>query len=206
MARCVIIGGADIAASQAAACRLSPEDFVIYCDCGLRHRQLLRREPDLIVADFDSIENPHLPCETIILPHMKDDTDTAYAVKEALKRGYEDFLLAGVVGGRFDHSLGNLALLLMLDSLGKRACLADDWSEMEIVSRREARVEDTWSYFSLLAADGPASGISITGALYPLENAVITGENPYGVSNEVLPGQTACIRVQKGRLLLVKVR
>ena len=76
-------------------------------------------------------EAVNLPVETIILPHEKDDTDTVYAVKEAVSRGFSDFLLIGVIGDRFDHSLGNISILLMLDSLGKTAKIVDDYSEME---------------------------------------------------------------------------
>lgn len=53
-------------------------------------------KPGLIVGDFDSHENPHLDVETIVLPCEKDDTDTVFAVKEAMKRGYTDFLLIDV--------------------------------------------------------------------------------------------------------------
>ena len=73
------------------------------------------------MGDFDSYENPDLETETIVLPCEKDDTDTAFAVKEALKRGFQDFLLVGVIGERLDHTLGNVSLLLMLDTQGKHA-------------------------------------------------------------------------------------
>ena len=78
------------------------------------------------MGDFDSHDNPHLTVETIVLPCEKDDTDTVYAVKEAVKRGFDDFLLIGVVGARLDHTLGNVSILLYLDSLEKRGCIIDD--------------------------------------------------------------------------------
>ncbi len=52
------------------------------------------------ICDFDSYENPHLEAETIVLPCEKDDTEAVFAVKAALKRGFQDFLLIGVIGGR----------------------------------------------------------------------------------------------------------
>ena len=60
-------------------------------------------------------------------------------------------------------------------------------------------------YFSLLNISGTAKGITIKGAKYPLENGEITCEYQYGISNEVLPGQTAEITVTDGKLLLIKV-
>lgn len=205
MKRCVIVGGADINRAEAVRERLREEDYMIYCDSGLRHREALNREPSLVVGDFDSHENPHLSVETIVLPRAKDDTDTVYAVKEALKRGFDAFLLVGVIGARLDHTIGNVSILLMLDSLGKKAVIIDDYSEMEIVSRGTAVIDGRVSYFSLLAVDGAARGVTITGALFPLTDAAITPEYQYGISNEVLPGQSAAVNVKEGRLLLVKV-
>ena len=209
MRRCVIIGGASIGDYETVGTMLRPDDYVIYCDCGLRHMDGLGAEPDLIVGDFDSYSNPEFDTETIVLPCEKDDTDTVFAVKEALRRGFEDFLLIGVVGERLDHTLGNVSILLMLDSEGKVGTIIDDYSEMEIVSDRcemPCIIDDSYVYFSLINISGTARGVTIRGAKYPLENAEITCEYQYGVSNEVLPGCTAEVIVGEGKLLLIKVR
>ena len=205
MKKCVIVGGADIRDYGRIRELLTEEMVFIFCDSGLRHMEALGRKPDLIVGDFDSHENPHMDVETIVLPHVKDDTDTVFAVKEALRRGFEEFLLIGVVGGRLDHTLGNVAILLMLDSAGKKAVIADDFSDMEIVSRESALIPDRYPYFSLLNITGTAKGVTIRNALYPLSDAEITCEYPIGVSNEVLPGKTAEVTVKEGRLLIIKV-
>lgn len=205
MKKCVIVGGADIRDYGRIRELLTEEMVFIFCDSGLRHMEALGRKPDLIVGDFDSHVNPHMDVETIVLPHVKDDTDTVFAVKEALRRGFEEFLLIGVVGGRLDHTLGNVAILLMLDSAGKKAVIADDYSDMEIVSRERALIPDRYPYFSLLNITGTAKGVTIRNALYPLSDAEITCEYPIGVSNEVLPGQTAEVTVKEGRLLIIKV-
>lgn len=209
MRRCVIVGGASIGDYRTVGAMLRQDDYVIYCDCGLRHMDGLGAEPDLIVGDFDSYSNPEMGTETIVLPCEKDDTDTVFAVKEAIKRGFEDFLLVGVVGERLDHTLGNVSILLMLDSTGKKGTIIDDYSEIEIVSDRCEKpciIDDSYVYFSLINISGTARGVTIRGAKYPLENAEITCEYQYGVSNEVLPGSTAEVSVGEGRLLLVKVR
>ena len=205
MRRCVIIGGADIGRYDRIRACLREDDFYICCDSGLKHRNALGIVPDLIVGDFDSHVNPGLDIETIVLPCEKDDTDTVFAVKEALKRGFQDFLLLGVIGGRLDHTLGNVSLLLMLDSQGKRAAILDDRSEMEIVSGKPAFIQERYAYFSLLNISGTAQGITIKNAKFPLHNAEITCEYQYGISNEVLPGTTAEVTVENGRLLLIKV-
>lgn len=206
MSRCVIIGGADIGNYEHIRSRLCKDDFVVYCDSGLKHMEALQAKPNLIVGDFDSHENPHLNVETIVLPCEKDDTDTVFAVKEAVKRGFDDFLLIGVVGARLDHTLGNVSILLYLHTLGKKAMILDDYSEMEIVSEQPVSIPDSYAYFSLLNISGCAKGITIQGAKYPLESGEITCEYQYGISNEVLPGQTAKVIVRSGKLLLIKIR
>lgn len=204
--RCVIVGGAGIRSYQAVWEYLNPDDFNVFCDSGLYHQEGLGIEPHLIVGDFDSHSNPHSDVETIVLPWEKDDTDTVFAVKEAVKRGFDDFLLLGVVGGRLDHTLGNVSILLMLHSLGKRALLVDDYSEMEIVAKDPVCIDDDFSFFSLLNISGTAEGITVEGAKYPLRDAEIPCTYQYGISNEVLPGHQARVSVEKGELLLVRVR
>ena len=102
MKRCVIVGGADIGRYDRIRACLQADDFYICCDSGLKHREGLGIAPDLIVGDFDSYENPYLAAETMVLPCEKDDTDTVFAVKAALKRGFQDFLL---ISESFEDSL-----------------------------------------------------------------------------------------------------
>ena len=205
MGRCVVVGGADISNYGFIREQLCDDDFVVFCDSGLKHLGQLQVKPSLIVGDFDSHENPHLDVETIVLPCEKDDTDTVFAVKEAIKRGFDNFLLIGVVGARLDHTLGNVSSLLYLDSLGKKGCIIDNYSEMEIVSDKPVSICDQYAFFSLLNITGCAKGITITGAKYPLADAEISCEYQYGVSNEVLPGNVSTVSVKDGRLLLIKI-
>ena len=206
MKRCVIVGGAGINNYDYIRSRLYVDDYIVFCDSGLRHLEPLQVKPSLIVGDFDSHDNPYLDVETIVLPCEKDDTDTVFAVKEAIKRGFDDFLLIGVVGARLDHTLGNVSILLYLDSFGKKGIIIDDYSEMEIVSNEPAYIEDSYAFFSLLNVSGTAKGITIENAKYLLNNAEITCEYQYGVSNEVLPGKTAKVSILEGKLLLIKDR
>ena len=206
MRRCVIVGGAEIKEYEKVKEYLRPDDFYIYCDSGLFHTEPLGKAPDLIVGDFDSHEKPDTDVETIVLPSVKDDTDTVFAVKEALKRGFSEFLFVGVTGGRLDHTLGNVYILVMLDELGKKAMIVDDFSEMEIVSGEKAYISEDYPFFSLINIDASPEGITIKDAKYPLEKAGIPCSYQYGVSNEVMPGKRASVEVEKGRILLIRIR
>lgn len=206
MERCVIVSGGDIGNYGRIREYLRDDDYLVFCDCGLRHAQPLGVSPSLAVGDFDSFEKWDFSAETVTLPCEKDDTDTLYAVKEALRRGFSDFLLVGALGGRFDHALGNLSILLMLDSLGKKAKIVDDLSETEVVPREGfVTVEPSYSYFSLISLSERTEGVTVKNAKYPLTDGVIGFEYQYGISNETLPGKSAEVSVKKGRLLLIKV-
>lgn len=208
MSRCVIIGGSEIRSYPLMRSYFRPDDYVIYCDCGLKHAEALGVSPSLIIGDFDSHPKPENMENVIELPVVKDDTDTIFAVKEAIRRGFSEVLMIGVTGGREDMTLGNIYALLMMRNAGMSAMIADDYSEISIITAGETvRVKWGWRFFSLLNITGKASGITITGAKYNLDNAEITPEFQYGISNEVLsPEADAVISLNEGHLLLVCVR
>lgn len=231
--RCVIIGAAEIQNYEKIKKYFRNDDYYIYCDAGLKHQARLGVWPDLIIGDFDSyakdemerkyqeIKNAHedslnqnqkqaqaaarKPPELIVLPCEKDDTDTVFAVKEAMRRNFAEFLLVGVIGQRLDHTLANVSIFYMLDEAGKEGRILDDYSEMQLVSGSPVRIDDTCAYFSLLNVSGQAEGVTIKHAKYPLQDAAIHCEYQYGVSNEVLPGETAEVTVARGKLLLIKI-
>ena len=204
--RCLIVGGAPIEDYERIRHYIRRDDYVIFCDSGLKHREGLGVKPDLITGDFDSWEKPETDeAETIVLPKEKDDTDTVYAVSEALERGFEEFLLVGMTGRRLDHTLGNVYILVRLAELKKKAMIVDDYSEIEYVPEGETwEIDDSYAYFSLLAVTGKASGITIRNAKYELNDAEIQPYYQYAISNEVIPGGTASVTVKSGSLLLIR--
>lgn len=208
--RCVIVAAGEIHNYERARDFLRDDDFFIFCDGGLSYAGGLGIKPDVVVGDFDSCDVNDLVwwkerSEIVQLPREKDDTDTLFAVKLAVERGYCDFLLLGAMGGRFDHALGNISILLYLNGLGKKALLIDDYSVMQIVGKDPLYIEDTSSYFSVLTVAGDVSGVNIKNAKYPLENETLTCDFQLGISNEVLPGKVAEVSVASGRVLVVIV-
>ena len=213
--RCVIVGGAGIADYPRIRGYLRSDDFVVYCDSGLKHREGLGAKPSLIVGDFDSYDDPHSDVETITLPVAKDDTDTVFAVRECMRRGFKEFLILGAIGARLDHTLVNTYLLSMLEANACHGMIVDDYSEMELIVARgdsegkviagTAEVPYDYPYFSLVAIEGMVSGVTIRNAKFPLEDGSIDPGYQYATSNEALPGQTAEIELRQGRLLLIKI-
>lgn len=158
--------------------------------------------PDLLLGDFDSMEQPADFSRVRRVPVEKDDTDTMLAIKTALEHGCGTVYLYGGTGGRrLDHTLANLQSLLYLRRRGARGYLYDDdfvWTVLENETL-SIQKEVEWGLFSAFCLGDRAEGIDETGFQYPLRDAVLTPEFPLGVSNHILEN-TASITVRRGVL------
>lgn len=177
------------------ACGVSPQmgryiregDYVVACDAGYRNAAVLGVTPDLIVGDFDSAPRPDSQGDMVVLPHVKDDTDTHYAARWLLEHGAEQITLLGALGGaRMEHTLANIATGLYLARAGGKVLLADERSELHYLlpGRPLSLPREDWMYLSLFPIDGSLTGVTLTGVFYPLTDATLTPDYPLGVSNE----------------------
>ena len=201
MRRCFIF-----AAGTYYGLREKPEagDLVLAADAGY---QICRREnivPDLLLGDFDSMDQPADFDHVHRVPVEKDDTDTMLAVKTALEQGCDTVYIYGGTGGkRLDHTLANLQTLLYIRRRGARGYLYDDDFVWTAIENETLTVERTveWGLLSVFCLGAPASGIDERGVQYPLTRASLTAEFPLGVSNHILE-EKARITVRKGALLV----
>ena len=182
--------------------RPAPGDFVIAADAGYRICRQTGIVPDLLLGDFDSMDQPEDFANIHRSPVEKDDTDTMLAVKTALEQGCDTIYIYGGTGGkRLDHTLANLQTLLFIRRRGARGYLYDDdfvWTALENESLAiEKTVE--WGLFSAFCLGDRAEGIDEVGFQYPLKDAVLTPEFPLGVSNHIRE-PVAVITVRKGAL------
>ena len=177
-------------------------DLIIAADAGYLNCRAAGLMPQILVGDFDSMDQPETMADVVRLPVEKDDTDTLAAVKAALEQGCQEIVIYGGTGGkRLDHTLANLHTLLYIRRRGARGYLYDDdflWTVIEnesITIRREVE----WGIVSVFPLSGRADGIDVRGFQYPLENAALTAAYPMGVSNHILE-DTAQIAVRRGAL------
>ena len=181
-----------------------PDDLVLAADAGYEICKREGIEPDLLLGDFDSMEQPEDFQRVRRVPVEKDDTDTMLAVKTALENGCDTIYIYGGTGGkRLDHTLANLQTLLYLRRRGARGYLYDNdflWTVIENESF-SVQKEVEWGLFSALCLGDRAEGIDEVGFQYPLSGAVLTPDFPVGVSNHILE-ETATITVRKGALAI----
>lgn len=207
MSRCVILSACPI--SEALAEALRPDDTIIACDAGYRNCEPLHCRPNIIVGDFDTAPCPAQDDDDIIiLPHVKDDTDTEYAAKLASQKGFDEALLLGALGGkRIEHTLSNLCTGLGLEQRGVRTTLLNERSRITFVMPGETRryPKEKYFYLSVFPLEGRAEGVCERGSFYELTDAELTIGYPLGVSNEYAEGSD-CITIstQKGALVVVE--
>lgn len=184
--RAVVFSAVPVESEMAAY--VQPGDFIVACDAGYRNAAKLGVRPDLIVGDFDSAPQPETDRETIVLPHVKDDTDTQFAARWLVEHGYEEVTLLGALGGsRIEHMFANVSTGLFLAMHSIKTILADARSEMHyLLPGKELILErKDWMYLSVFSLGAPMTGVTLQGVYYPLENATLSElDYPLGTSNE----------------------
>lgn len=179
-----------------------PGDLVIAADAGYRACQAAEITPDLLLGDFDSMDQPPDFPNVLRSPVEKDDTDTMLAVKTALQNECKEvFLYGGTGGARLDHTLANLQSLLYLRRRGARGWMYDRDFLWTVIENEALTVERTveWGLLSAFCLGADASGVDEQGVQYPLKDATLTAEFPLGVSNHILEPQ-ARVTVRNGAL------
>lgn len=178
------------------------DDLVIAADGGMHFALDYELPPDLAVGDFDSLGYQPDGLEVIRHPVEKDDTDLMLAVKIGLERGYRTFCILGAMGGRADHAFAAYQTLGYLDTHDAVGYLYA--KDVAVTLMRPGRLALTAAgdrLLSVFAFGGTASGVTLEGVQYPLQDALLTPSFPLGVSNEITD-EGAQIELKEGRLLL----
>lgn len=163
---------------------------VIAADAGMLHAVALGVVPELWIGDFDSVP-ANLPAGLSSVPRRtfpaeKDKTDGELAVAAALDAGARSLLLAGAFGGpRADHGFLHMALAMRQAEAGTSVLLSSGAQEgfPLLPGRTECRY-DVGTLFSVLAFSD-LSGLSISGAKWPLHDVEVAFGSSRTISNEV---------------------
>ena len=160
--------------------------------------------PDYIIGDLDSVdENARSGVDAgRVIRIDADDTSTdLYKVLDHLERlGVAGAVMVGVTGGRIDHLLWNLSLLV---TFGKRLQLRilDDHCDARLVGAHTRFRAQVGRKLSLCPLSGPVSGIETRGLKFALRGETLSPGVRDGISNEVVDNPVE-IRVGQGDLLL----
>lgn len=177
-------------------------DYVIAADGGFVHVQKAGIAPDLVLGDFDSLG--YIPEQAEKFPIEKDDTDAMLAVRRGLELGFDRFLLYGSLDGeRLDHTVANFQTLQFLTDRGAVGYLVGNRHIATVVKNAAVRFQESAEgVLSVFCMGADATGVTLTGLKYNVEDAVLTAGFPLGVSNH-FTGQEATVSVKNGSLLLL---
>ncbi|MFJ7976352.1 thiamine diphosphokinase [Peribacillus sp. JNUCC 23] len=154
--------------------------------------------PDVAFGDFDSVTEAELADIKKTLNHLeiypaeKDETDLEIAFNWALSKHPEEIYVFGATGGRMDHFIGNLQLLLKKPLLEQKNNL-----NIFIVDKQNLisfKTPGTYSleamndkkYVSFLPISTEVKGITLAGFKYPLTNHVLPLGSTQCISNELI--------------------
>ena len=182
---------------------------IIAADGGAARCLRLGITPDVVIGDFDSIDERALReveaagVELIRHPADKDATDLELALDHAREIGAKALTVLGAVGSRWDQSLASI-LLLASDRYAQMTLSIFDPPQRLFILRPGARLSISGAIgdvVSLIPLGARAEGLSTTGLKYPLDGQALDFATTRGVSNVLLQA-TASVRLSKGLLII----
>ena len=189
-------------------------DFIIVADSGMEFMRRAKIIPDMIIGDFDSVASETLAffksqpgiCFKELNP-VKDDTDTEFAIRQALELGAKEITVLGATGTRLDHVMGNVALLGIGLQENVTIQLVDAHNRIRMINKplHLAKEDQFGDYVSLIPYSGEAKGVTLKGFKYPLDNYTMGSFSSLGISNEIVD-EMAEIYVDEGILIVIESR
>ena len=168
-------------------------------------------QPVFAVGDFDSVSNHERrwiqeQMDVEVMPREKDDTDLAYAVKQAFDLGYKKVKIYGATGGRLDHFMGAMQILKHASFKEQKIQLIDQHNVIELldVGTYSKRHKKQFDYISFIPATDHVR-LSLKGFKYELNEAFLEQGSTLTISNE-FKDRNATVIVHEGLIYQIRSR
>lgn len=191
---------------------LSEGAYLIGADSGGEIALGWNLQPTIVVGDFDSISptalsylRDKLNVEVRTYPVEKDETDLELALNIAVDElGCQNLTVIGGIGGRFDHTLGNLYLLSSARFSHCQIRVLTEREEIFVLwGKKELALEGLPNeQVSLIPLTTVAQDVHTEGLYYPLRSEPLFFGPSRGISNKFI-GQKARVLLQDGILLVI---
>ena len=179
------------------------EDLVIAADGGLLTLQKAGIQPQTVIGDFDSLGTIPGHEQVVVLPTVKDVTDTWAAIEWAKERGFREFHLYGCTGGRVEHTLANIQTAAALAEAGMHCLIYDKEQIITVICNETISFpSEKTGFLSVFSYTDICGDVTLEGLKYELEHAELTNRFPLGVSNEFV-GKEAFVTVRQGIAVVV---
>src|SRR4030042_1322227 len=184
--------------------------FVICADGGVENCNLFGAEPDVIIGDLDSLQPGDLTVyrskgvEVKQYPSQKDETDLELALLYAHEKKYDEVIILGALGARWDMTIANILLIAHPKFHQINIRLLDGTQELLLFRSGtqyiiHGKPGDT---ISLIPLTGDVAGVTTSGLLYPLTDENLQFGATRGISN-ILTHDEARVSIKEGLLLCV---
>lgn len=196
-------------------------ETVVCADSGLKAAHLLHMPVDYAMGDFDSVpadilaayKNGREECSPNIrfvqYPVAKDYTDTQMVLEWILEQGAAEITILGATGGRLDHFLSNLNILVKPMRLGIPAYIVDAHNRLYLIDHGKTfyRKQLFGKYISFQPLTEQVYPVTLQGFQYPLtEYTLVCGEGR-AISNEMaVDAEEATISFEEGILVVIESR
>ncbi|MGG0276046.1 thiamine diphosphokinase [Bacillus rhizoplanae] len=163
-------------------------------DRGVYHLLQLGIIPQVAFGDYDSVTEEELVWmqtqkrDLHIVPKEKDQTDLEIAINWALEQEPEQIRIFGATGGRMDHSLANIQMLLKGLQANVNMSIVDYKNEISVKESGTYTIEENSSfpYISFVPVTEIVTGITLRGFKYPLTDKTIKWGSTLCISNELV--------------------
>jgi len=162
------------------------------------------------VGDFDSVSADELrrieavTDRLVKLPLEKAITDCEAAVELVVTDGFNKMYIYGITGGRFDHQMAAISLMLKYAKQGILIIAVDKKNTFYILTPGTHFLAPTHDrYISFFALGEPVKNLHLDGVKYPLNGYDLTVDDALCVSNEPVATEVT-VRFDSGYLLVVE--
>ena len=176
--------------------------YMVVCDGAYTRIKNLQITPDVVIGDFDSLENVGRELHTQYI-HLEDQetTDLEKAIDHLVEKGYTDINVIWASGKRLDHTINNFATLAKYFEI--RIVLIDDYSLSFILPKNYKKRYEKGQALSLVPIH-TCSGITTQNLKYNLDNETLSFGKRSGTSNEATGSGLVEICHTSGLLALIE--
>jgi len=176
--------------------------YIVVLDGAYERVKKLQIQPDLVIGDFDSIEDAEiLKHTTYIKDKSQETTDLEKAIDHLVKNKYSDINIVWATGKRLDHTLNNFHLLAKFTDTN--IVLYDNHSKAFVLPKNYSKVYKKGSKLSLVPLHS-CVGITTKNLVYPLTGETLSIGQRSGTSNSVLKDGEVTISYLSGTLVLIE--
>ncbi len=194
-------------------------DTVVCADSGLNTAYRLGMPVHYFMGDFDSVSPEILEayrdgkvagsehCEWVRYPKEKDYVDTQLVLEWILEKGADEITILGATGGRLDHFLANVNILMLALKQKVPAYIVDSRNRIRLIDSTLsiAREELYGKYLSLLPLTSTVTGVTLHGLKYLIEDYTLEVGIARAISNEMDEiSEKAEIQLRSGVLIVVE--